>query len=174
MASAEAHLLATIKVLGTIVVQDLRPFIDQLQGFPGTVWVIGNGGSQANASHLVLHLQEHGIRAHDLLAESAHVTAVSNDHDYAKVASRTLRLLGGASDILIVLTGAGDSPNVILALAEARRIGMRTHGLLGFDGGQALALCNFSVLVASSNYGCIEDAHSAIIHAITIELGGGP
>ena len=175
MASAAEHLRSTLKVIATIRAASLRPLLDRLQdlraGGAGAVWVIGNGGSQANASHLVLHLQEHGLKARDLLAETAYITAMANDHSYAVVASRTLRTLGAAADTLIVITGSGDSPNVILALVEARRLGMRTYGLLGFAGGQALALCDQAVLVASSDYGCIEDAHSALVHAINAELG---
>ena len=132
----------------------------------GNVWVIGNGGSQANASHLVLHLQEHGWNAHDLLSETAQVTALANDTDYAKVGSRTLRMLGGTRDILIVITGSGDSPNVVIAQTEAKRIGMYCFGMLGFAGGQSRYLCDDFVLVASTEYGCIEDCHSVLLHAI--------
>ena len=172
MASPSAeHLKRSRQVLGTVAARDLGPLVERLRAGPGTVWVIGNGGSQANASHMVLHLQERGLRAHDLLAETASITAVSNDTDYAKVAAATLRRLAGKGDSLIVITGSGDSPNVVLALVEARRLGMWTFGLLGFDGGQAIALCSYAVLVNSNDYGCIEDAHSAVIHAINAELG---
>ena len=134
------------------------------------MWVIGNGGSQANASHLVLHLQEHGIGAHDLLAESAALTAISNDHDYAKVGSRMLRSMAIMDDTLVVISGSGDSPNIIMALAEAKRMRMYRFGLLGFAGGMAMALCDDCILVDSTNFGQIEDAHSALIHAINNEL----
>ena len=137
----------------------------------GCAWVIGNGGSQANASHLVLHLQEHSIRAHDLLAETARITALSNDHDYVKVAVKTLRDLGSPADILIAISCSGDSPNVILGLVEARRIGMKTYGLLGFAGGQAIGLCTSHVLIPTTDYGHIEDCHSSLIHAINRYLG---
>ena len=168
MGSAD-YLRKSAALIGSLADKNLLPLLNLLAKSRETkvaVWVIGNGGSQANASHLVLHLQEHGIRAHDLLAESARITALSNDFDYSQVASRTIRALGNSGDILVVISGSGDSPNVVLALVEARRLGMHTCGLLGFSGGQALDLCLHVVVVTSEDYGCIEDAHSALIHAI--------
>ena len=176
--SIEIHLAEYLKQSAEGILRidpaPLQAILDRLFRYridrSGTVWVIGNGGSQANASHLVLHLQEHGIAAHDLLAESAALTAISNDHDYAKVGSRMLRSMAIPDDMLVVISGSGDSPNIIMALAEAKRMGLYRVGLLGFAGGMALSLCNDHVLIASTNFGQLEDAHSALIHAINNEL----
>ena len=168
------YLSGSAKLITSIEPAPLKGILDRLSRYridrSGTVWVIGNGGSQANASHLVLHLQEHGIGAHDLLAESSALTAISNDHDYAKVGSRMLRSMAVRDDTLVVISGSGDSPNIIMALAEAKRMGIYRFGLLGFAGGMAMALCDDYVLIASTNFGQLEDAHSALIHAINNEL----
>ena len=130
----------------------------------GMVYVLGNGGSQANASHLSLHLQEAGVRARDIHAELPLLTAWSNDHDYSTLALNSLRRDAGPGDALVVVSGSGSSPNILVALAEARRIGIRTIGLLGFGGGAARSLCDLAIILPSHEYGPVEDVHSVIIH----------
>ena len=137
------------------------------------IYCCGNGGSYANASHLVLHLREVGLSAYDLMADNATVTAYSNDYGYEKVLARQLRDRATKKDILIVISGSGDSPNIIMALAEARRIGMGTIGFLGFGGGMAKAFCDMSLMFHSQDYGQLEDVHSAIAHIIKAALYPG-
>jgi len=134
------------------------------------VYVCGNGGSAANASHLTLHLSEVGLRAHDLSADLPILTALANDVGYEKATLRRLRSLAEEGDTLIVISGSGDSPNILTALAEARRIGMTTIGLLGFGGGAAHNLCDRSVTLDSRDYGDIEDCHSFLVHSLKREL----
>lgn len=140
------------------------------------IYVCGNGGSAANAGHLVLHLQEMRLRAQNMFADMAYVTAVSNDRSFETAQRNYLRFAASPEDVLMVISGSGDSANIILALTEARRLGMRTIGLLGMGGGGALSLCNLACVVASDDYGVVEDAHSAIVHVLKKLLaatGGG-
>lgn len=137
-----------------------------LRACQGTVYVLGNGGSQANASHLVLHLLECGVRARDVMGETAWLTASANDHSYEASAARLLVLTGREGDALLVLSGSGNSPNVVLALTEAKGRGMMTLGFLGFGGGAARGLCDCALVLTSKEYGPVEDSHSAAIHIL--------
>lgn len=131
-----------------------------------TCYVAGNGGSCANAAHLVLHLREVGFRAVDLTADTPYLTAIANDSSYRQVFSRLLESQATQEDALLVISGSGNSPNIISALVEARRCGMRTLGLLGFGGGRARALCDVAVVMDSIEYGPVEVAHDACVHLI--------
>mgnify|MGYP001618424793 CR=1 FL=1 len=130
------------------------------------LWCAGNGGSQANAAHLSLHLQECGIRAVEFMGEAALSSAFANDATYEASLAKRLRLLSRPSDLLIVLTGSGNSINIITALAEARRLGLDTIGLLGFGGGMAKGLCRVPIVLTATSYGPVEDAHSAVVHML--------
>ena len=134
------------------------------------VFVIGNGGSQANAQHLVLHLRENGIKSYDLLADNSALTAVSNDLLYADVPAEFLHTLASMGDVLFVITGSGNSQNVLNAQSTATKLGMFCIGLLGFDGGKSKNRCHAQVHVRSTYYGPIEDSHSAIIHLLAENL----
>ena len=148
----------------------LANMLRQVRQDGGTVYVLGNGGSQANASHLSLHLQEVELRARDIHAELPLLTAWSNDHDFSTLALNSLRRDAQIGDALVVVSGSGDSPNILVALAESRRIGIRTMGLLGFGGGAAKSLCDCAVVLPGRDYGALEDTHSAIIHYLKILL----
>lgn len=126
-----------------------------------TVFVLGNGGSQANAAHLVLHLRDVGIKAFDLLSETPWLTAFSNDVVYEHAPRAALSLLRGHDDLLFVISGSGNSKNLVMAAA-----GMKTVGLLGFGGGEAMPLCTEAVVLPQTEYGVVEDCHSVVIHMI--------
>ena len=99
------------------------------------VYLVGNGGSYANAAHIANDLLSVGIKAYTLDASS--LTASGNDYGYDTVFARWLKVVGEPGDLLIALSGSGRSPNILAALNEAKRIGMDTHliswYLNGFD-----------------------------------------
>ena len=125
------------------------------------VYVLGNGGSQANAAHLVLHLRDRGVAAFDMLGDNAWLTAQANDYGYDSAASNFLRVpLDG---VLVVLSGSGRSANVLSALATFR--GPKV-GILGSGGGKAIKFCDVAIVLPQTEYGPVEDAHSVILHMI--------
>ena len=132
-----------------------------------TVFVVGNGGSQSNAQHLTLHLRDRGIRAIDLMADGSWLTAQSNDHGYSESAANLLALLQKTDDLTIVLSGSGNSPNIVECLKRAT---VYKVGILGFDGGAAFGLCDLVVHCPSIEYGVVEDCHSIIIHMLSEAL----
>ena len=97
--------------------------------FNGHVYLIGNGGSYANAVHIANDLLSCGIRAHTL--DPATLTATANDFDYKVVFSKWIKAVGQSGDLLIALSGSGKSPNIRLALAAANLIGITTWAVFG-------------------------------------------
>jgi D-sedoheptulose 7-phosphate isomerase len=141
------------------------------------VYVIGNGGSAATASHLAGDLANTAqvpphapLRALALADNPAILTAIANDTDFAEVFARQLTALVEPGDVVIALSVSGRSPNILRGLAAARSAGARTIGLLGGDGGSARQLVDLALQVTSSNYGLVEDVHSAIGHALTAAI----
>lgn len=142
------------------------------------VFIAGNGGSAATASHMMADFQKttlaknHGtlpkrIRAIALSDNIPLITAWGNDVSYDLVFAEQLRSLADAGDLLLVISASGNSPNIVAALEVARECKVKTIGFLGFQGGKSLALCDIAAVVRSENYGVIEDAHSIFMHMVT-------
>lgn len=89
----------------------------------GRVWLCGNGGSAANALHIANDLMAAGIRAQAML-EIATLTAIANDHGYDQVFARQVALLAEPGDLLICLSGSGNSPNILAAIRAAKDKGV--------------------------------------------------
>jgi D-sedoheptulose 7-phosphate isomerase len=155
-----------LRYLENTYLEAIARWLDMTRLDGRTVFVLGNGGSYANASHLVLHLRDAGIKAVDLLADTSQLTALSNDGDYATAPRDRLTMEADSKDMLVVISGSGESANILLALAAANRIGMSTVGLLGFGGGAAKKLCDLAVVLPSKNYGVVEDCHSVVLHIL--------
>ena len=143
------------------------------------VYVMGNGGSAATASHLVCdlvktaHVPPHEpLRAFALTENGALLTAWANDSSFGGVFAEQIEALVEPGDVVIAISASGNSPNIVNGLVAARKQGARTIVLVGFDGGRARELADVTVHVPSRNYGLVEDAHLAIGHALTAALRG--
>ena len=131
----------------------------------GTVFTIGNGGSSTDATDAAMAL---GPAARSLADDVATISALANDVAFDVVFARQLVTVGRPGDCLVAFSTSGNSVNVIEAARAARRIGMSTVGLAGYDGG-AMAACNaFDVVLVidSDSVHRIQEAHSAMIAAI--------
>ena len=95
------------------------------------VYIIGNGGSYANAIHICNDLLSVGIRAYTL--DPAFLTATANDRGYEQVFSRWISIVGERGDCLIALSGSGKSPNILSASDMAERIGMTVIKVFGSE-----------------------------------------
>ncbi len=140
----------------------------------GTIFVAGNGGSAATASHLALDLQKagrastgRGTAALSIADSMGLVTAWANDTSFDRVFAEQLEVLGKAGDALIVISVSGSSPNLLALIRAARDIGIQSVGLLGRTGGKARALVDSAVLVPSDDYGWVESAHVVLHHILT-------
>jgi D-sedoheptulose 7-phosphate isomerase len=139
------------------------------------VFLLGNGGSASQASHMAADLGKNTLgRIYDprikrfrimaLTDNVSALTAYANDVGYDEVFSQQLRNLIKEHDVLIVITGSGNSPNVLRAVELAKESNAITIGLLGFDGGKVKKMLDYDVTVKSDNYGVIESVHPAIHH----------
>src|SRR3990167_8247545 len=106
------------------------------------VYFAGNGGSAANAIHIANDLISVGVKAQALTADVATVTAIANDFSYEEIFSKQLAVFGEPVDLLIVLSGSGNSPNIIKALEEAKRIGMVTWAIVGRSDCKAIEIAD--------------------------------
>ncbi|MCL6510209.1 MAG: SIS domain-containing protein [Anaerolineae bacterium] len=142
------------------------------------IFIAGNGGSAATASHMACDLAKttlgkgnclpaRRIRAIALTDNVPLLSAWGNDVGYECVFAEQLRNLAHAGDLLIVISASGNSPNIVQAVHTAREMGLHTLALLGFEGGAVKPLVDQSIVVRCSHYGHIEDAHSVMSHLIT-------
>jgi D-sedoheptulose 7-phosphate isomerase len=140
----------------------------------GKLMLCGNGGSAADAQHLAAEMlvrlrpqvERDGLPAIALAMDSSTMTACGNDYSFEILYERMVRALGRKGDVLIVFTTSGRSPNIVRALKAARAMGVRTLGMLGGDGGAALAECDEALVVPDRETGRIQEAHITLGHAL--------
>lgn len=141
-----------------------------------TIFFVGNGGSAATASHFAQDLSEVGRKAKvrsfktlSLTDNVSFLTAVGNDYGYDKVFLIQLLELFNKGDVFVAISASGNSPNVIEAVKFAKEKGGITVGLVGFDGGKLVDLCDHVIHVVSNKgeYGPVEDIHMTLDHMIT-------
>ena len=157
-------------------VAKLAGAIEKVRLAGGDVYIAGNGGSAATASHFATDIgigsinRANPVRVVSLCDNSAAMTAISNDLDYSAVFEQQLKLLGKSGDLLVVISASGNSENLVKAVKMAKTIGMNSYSLTGFDGGKLKQITsgqNVHVATPKGAYGLVEDAHLAICHVIT-------
>lgn len=152
--------------------------IKKLIGTNKILFICGNGGSAATSSHMACDLgktilgkkpRENSKRLKIISLNDTipTLTAWANDEGYEYVFSQQLKTLGGKHDILLIITGSGNSRNIIEVVKQAKQKNIETFGLLGFDGGEVKSLLDNFLVVKSDDYGIIEDTHHIINHLIT-------
>ncbi len=148
-----------------------------------TLYLIGNGGSAAAASHLSVDLGKGTVAAEKLRDESHRrlrvvsltdnvpwITAVANDLDYGQVFVQQLMSAAVDGDALIAFSGSGNSPNVLAAVDWANRRGLRTFGVTGFDGGRLKELQQDGVHVDLDDMGMVESVHVCLFHWVVDDV----
>lgn len=137
------------------------------------LYVFGNGGSAALASHFACDIGKGTVapgrkrlRTVALTDNVPLITALANDLAYKDIFSEQLAGLAQKNEIVLAITGSGNSPNVVQGLEEARKLGLQTLVLTGFAGGRVKALADLCFIVPSDNMQHIEDAHLCATHAI--------
>lgn len=144
------------------------------------IFFLGNGGSASTASHFVVDIAKgtmghhpHGGRRFRCLALNDNVptiTAWANDFDYHEGFVEQLRTLGEKGDVLVAISGSGNSPNVLKAVEYARANGMFTVGLTGIGGGKLKSMVDVAVVVPSDSMQHTEDVHLSLCHLLTAYL----
>lgn len=133
------------------------------------VFLFGNGGSAANASHWANGLQSVGVKAH-VLDNVPIITAIANDLSYDLIFDKQLQGVVTKDDIVIAFSCSGYSKNVVLAARLANLVGATVIGLTAFTGGMLKNDSSISIHVPADSYEIGEDVHSIIGHMITLRL----
>ncbi|HEY0308354.1 MAG TPA: D-sedoheptulose 7-phosphate isomerase [Acidobacteriaceae bacterium] len=130
----------------------------------------GNGGSAADAQHLVaefvsrLTVDRPALRAIALTTDTSILTAIGNDYSYDNVFERQIEALGQPGDVFMGISTSGNSKNILKGLAQAKKMGLTTIGYSGNGGGQMLPLCDYNVVIPSKITMNIQECHLALEH----------
>lgn len=179
---AATYLDALHKVLDAIDIDAVERLVERLRlarKQRATVFVAGNGGSAATASHWVNDLckatradGQPSIRAVSLTDNASFVTALANDEGYDRVFAGQLENFAQDGDVLVVISASGNSPNLVHAVETARARTVTTMALLGFDGGILKEAVDDFVWLPTDigAYGLAETGHSAVTDMVTSYL----
>jgi len=135
------------------------------------IFLCGNGGSAANAIHiandfLCLGPEVKGVKVVALPANQAIVTCLANDSGYENIFSAQIRQLASKGDLLIVLSGSGNSANILKAINTAKEMGISTCAILGFDGGKCLKLVDIPIHFSTNDMQIAEDLQLIVGHML--------
>ena len=144
------------------------------------IWIIGNGGSSATASHFAADLMRRNnqeifrIRASSLSESSSRLTAIGNDFAFEDIFEVQIQDLAGEGDILIALSASGNSPNLIKGVLRAKEMKLKVISMVGFDGGKLKNQSDISLHYVTDigSYEIAEDAHSLTCHYIANRVRG--
>ncbi len=167
------HLQDTLARLPVEQIEKVIETLIEAQWSRHTVFILGNGGSAATASHFACDLGKGAsikglprVRVIALTDNTETITAWANDASYEHIFAEQLRGLVEPNDVVIGISGSGRSPNVLNAIALARQAGATTIGFTGFDGGLLADMVDIPLVVPSDSMECIEDVHLVLEHAI--------
>jgi D-sedoheptulose 7-phosphate isomerase len=138
----------------------------------GKLLIFGNGGSAADAQHIAAELafqmgrERAALPALALTTDTSLLTAISNDRSFDLVFARQIAALGRRGDVALAISTSGNSPNVVEAVRQARRMGLATIGLLGGSGGRLAALVDLPLIVSHDQTPRIQEVHIEVGHII--------
>jgi D-sedoheptulose 7-phosphate isomerase len=145
------------------------------------VFICGNGGSAANASHLandflygISKQLGSGIRISALSANASVLTCLANDRGYDAVFSMQIAVQARAGDVLIVLSGSGNSPNIVSALEQAKAMQLKTYAIVGYNGGKAKAIADVPIHFDVHDMQISEDLQLIVGHMVMQWLAQHP
>jgi D-sedoheptulose 7-phosphate isomerase len=137
------------------------------------VFLCGNGGSAGNAVHLandflygISKTHGSGLLVNALSANTAVITCLANDEGYDFIFSLQLAVQARAGDVLIALSGSGNSPNILKALEQAEEMGMKSYAILGYSGGKAKAMSDVPIHFAVDDMQIAEDMQLVVGHMV--------
>ena len=155
------------------VVEQLALDVRQAWQHNRQVFICGHGGSAGNAIHLandylygIIKQSGAGLRVHSLSANSAIVTCLANDVGYEHIYSEQLAVYGQASDLLIVLSGSGNSPNILRVLEKAKTMDVKSYAILGFNGGKSRDLADVAIHFPVNDMQIAEDLQLIVGHML--------
>ena len=169
-----AHQTAVEAALGALLPQILEygRLVAQALGQGKKLLACGNGGSAAEAQHLVaelvgrFHEERRPLPAIALTTDMSVITSIGNDLSYTEIFARQVQALGQEGDIAIAISTSGNSPNVLRAVEAAKQKGITTVGFTGGTGGKLVNLVDHAFVVPSKNTARIQETHITLGHII--------
>ena len=172
--SYKSQALATMDAIPEEQITALIELLAQVRREDRQIFVCGNGGSAASASHLANDLGKGAsvgrnlrFRVLSLTDNIPWITALANDSTYAEIFVDQLRNFARPGDLLIAFSGSGNSPNIVQAVEWAEKEGVLTVGVTGRPGGRLGQIARYPIFVESSHMGHIEEAHFLILHLVS-------
>jgi len=138
----------------------------------GRLWVMGNGGSACDAQHIAVEFvhpifdKRLALPAINLVSQVATLTAISNDADFTRIFVEQIELWGRGGDMALALSTSGQSPNLLYALAAARKMEILTIALAGKDGGRVREIADHCFIVPSFSIHRIQECHVTLLHVM--------
>lgn len=176
-----SRLQAEIGRLDTVEIEALADAIYRRYDSGRFVYIIGNGGSAANASHLCEDLgkssvvdfeRQKRLKVLSLTDNTPYILAWANDTSYDRIFVEQLKNFGEPGDLLIAISGSGNSPNILAAVDWANAHGIETFGITGFDGGKLLTRADRCLHCRLDDMGMVESLHMAAFHYVLDDLHG--
>ncbi len=183
---ARSYLQRTAAELQRVDPKEVEALADEIYRCYETdrfVFICGNGGSGANASHFCEDLGKSTLRREDfdddsrkrlkvlsLTDNTPYILAWANDEGYDRIFVEQLKNLASPGDLLIAISGSGNSANVLRAVEWANAHGLRTFGVTGYDGGKLKQLAHRSLHVPLNDMGMVESIHLVVFHWVLGEL----
>lgn len=168
-----SEVLRAIETIDLEKVERAIEILAQARAEDRHIFVCGNGGSASTASHFVCDMVKGAsfgrtsrFRILALTDSLPTITAYSNDVSYECIFAEQLKNFAAPGDVLIAISGSGNSPNVLRAVEYGNSIGCRTIALTGRDGGKLGPLAQLNIHVPTSHMGRIEDSHMIVAHMI--------
>jgi D-sedoheptulose 7-phosphate isomerase len=165
--------------LETAEVEKVSDLIEQAYDAGRFVFIIGNGGSGANASHLCEDLakctlcdfeNQKRLKVLSLTDNTAGIMAWANDEGYDRIFLEQLKNLASPGDLLLAISGSGNSPNILRAVDWANHNGLTTVGFTGFSGGKLKAQAHHNLHVGIDDMGIVESLHQVVFHWLIDDL----
>ena len=171
--SYKQQLIETIGKIDDSKVNEAAAWLIQARDEGRHIFVCGNGGSASTASHFACDIvkgasyqRDKRFRIMALTDSLPTLTAYSNDVSYDCVFTEQLKNFAEAGDVVMAISGSGNSPNVLSAIEFANGAGCKTIALTGRDGGKLGSLAQLNIQVPVQHMGRIEDAHLIICHML--------
>lgn len=168
-----------IQRLDPAQIQTMSDVIEQAYHSGRFVFIIGNGGSGANASHLCEDLakctlkdfeNQKRLRVLSLTDNAPWLMAVANDLAYDRIFVEQLKNLASPGDLLLAISGSGNSPNILKAVEWANANGMTTLGITGYGGGKLKELAQHNLHAPIDDMGIVESLHQVVFHWVIDDM----
>jgi D-sedoheptulose 7-phosphate isomerase len=177
----DASLAETVRTFQALTA--IRPAIDRAGDMilatlkrGSRLLIAGNGGSAAEAAHFSTELvgryakTRRALPAISLSADGSLVTCIGNDFGYEHVFARQISGLAKQGDLVVVLTSSGNSPNIVMALTEAKKLGVESIAFLGRGGGKAKGLATCELIIPGDSGAAAQEAHLFLIHHFCVRI----